>query len=964
MRSLRRRSLQPVTVLLSVLTLAGTILASGTVPARADAAPASGRWFRLETHVHSVFSSDAVADVGVLAATARALDYDAVFLTDHNGGSTFQIAGETANLRTLDESMDEWEAEREGTLDDTAMHLDETTAYHGSRSLRFAATSSARGSLSLYTSRGPLITASPVTLTFALRPERFDPGAGFAFLISLGGDPAVRRPVGYTTANGDVLLGQSHTFAWTIGRPTLPAATPAHRLYQFPLPPPTPGVWTTYTVDVSAALAQLPAAQQPHPYAAFLYPRFLLSVEHGAAALWLDAVQLRATRPLDPAQEFVARTTLCEAFSDESFRLFCALEMGQQHHTIRFDFAITDPSQFAAFTYGTDGIPLVQEGGYPTQLNHPGSTIRLRDIRENRAYDADFLEVRKPEWAALWDELLLDGITILGSWGTDSHETIDRGNPATFVFAPDLHLDTFVRALYEGRSFLAKNTFDGAFFLTLSSHATDPHPARYPVFVSNATTAVPVFAQLTGTVPAGTTIRWIRNGRVVHQVPVQPATTEYPLQLTLDGRSTIVRAELVAPAGAVLAMTQPLRFHDILGLPAENRFTIAGIETPTGRGYNRRQTLGIVDAAWDVAAQALLLTLQAPPGSAIVLASESDPPFAVELSGHRFSLTPTGERHWTLTLRPQTAVTDLVLSFGPAVTLPRPDPEPPHELGVLSVDPTEVRLQWQPSTTQDRPLRYRVLRDGRPLASVGTATSFRDRSIQPGGHYRYQIDAVDVLDQRSSPTAPVLVSVPPPVLFVEDFQSGSLASWQTSGSVTLQERSGAPGNRAARLEGLSAPASLSRTLTSPPPGLLVRFRFQLLDQGTSAVSLLTLADAAGQPLLALVLTPTGRLDIRTSEASWSSTEAIAFGVWYACSLRVAAFEVTTVRCRADDGTLVAVTTDRATPADQSVRTVSFGQRSGSGRFALLLDDIRIVQLEEPSPPLRRPSAWGVSRARR
>ena len=45
----------------------------------------------VETHVHSAFSADAVADVGVLAVTARALGYDAVFLTDHNEGSAFQI---------------------------------------------------------------------------------------------------------------------------------------------------------------------------------------------------------------------------------------------------------------------------------------------------------------------------------------------------------------------------------------------------------------------------------------------------------------------------------------------------------------------------------------------------------------------------------------------------------------------------------------------------------------------------------------------------------------------------------------------------------------------------------------------------------------------------------------------------------------------------------------------------------
>lgn len=507
-----------------------------------------------------------------------------------------------------------------------------------------------------------------MTLQFALRALQVSPQVGFAFLISLGGDPAVGKVIGYTNQDGTVLLGQGVTFAWTIGEPEFqltkglsrssgqnPNTNGNYRILPFPLPTPEPDRWTIYTIDITEALTHLPIEQQPHLYSAFLYPCFVFSARGGTSEFWLDDVQLRAQNPLPPAQEFVARTQLCRATSDASFQLLCAHEMRQQHHIIRFDVDITEENQFEAFPFGTAGIAAAHEAGYPAQLNHPGSTIRLREIRENCAFGADFLEVRKPEWARLWDELLHQDLSLLGSWGTDSHELIDPANPATFVYTPSLDRDALFRALYEGRSFLARNTFRGWFFLSPWPDISTPYPARYPIFVSNLAQQTTVWLHWEGDIPEGSRIRWICNGQVISEQPVSPSAHLSRYQLDLTELLTIFRAQLVAPEDQVIALTQPLTFRDITGLPAHHRYLITSIQTLSGRHYNSQHTIGISAAAWDPSIQALLLTFKTPPGSLIHRVAESEEPTWFDFAGGSIGQPTNHEGRWYIRLRTPTS---------------------------------------------------------------------------------------------------------------------------------------------------------------------------------------------------------------------------------------------------------------------------------------------------------------------
>jgi len=84
-----------------------------------------------------------------------------------------------------------------------------------------------------------------------------------------------------------------------------------------------------------------------------------------------------------------------------------------------------------------------------------------------------------------------------------------------------------------------------------------------------------------------------------------------------------------------------------------------------------------------------------------------------------------------------------------------PPVAPSHLIAIPA--PGEVRLSWQPPA--EKVAFYRVWRstgigEGRPIGRVpGERTTFTDTSVEPGGHYRYRVIAVDEAGNESKPSA-------------------------------------------------------------------------------------------------------------------------------------------------------------------------------------------------------------------
>ena len=57
---------------------------------------------------------------------------------------------------------------------------------------------------------------------------------------------------------------------------------------------------------------------------------------------------------------------------------------------------------------------------------------------------------------------------------------------------------------------------------------------------------------------------------------------------------------------------------------------------------------------------------------------------------------------------------------------------------------------------------YEVLRDGKPIATVGAVTSYADTTVSPLTHYDYVVKALDAAGNRSTPSNTAGVNTPAP----------------------------------------------------------------------------------------------------------------------------------------------------------------------------------------------------------
>src|SRR5206468_3321753 len=94
-----------------------------------------------------------------------------------------------------------------------------------------------------------------------------------------------------------------------------------------------------------------------------------------------------------------------------------------------------------------------------------------------------------------------------------------------------------------------------------------------------------------------------------------------------------------------------------------------------------------------------------------------------------------------------------------APATPPARPSTPTGLEATSVASTRVALSWSPSTGSVA--GYTVYRDGSP---IGTArpdtTTFLDADTAPAATYTYSVDAFDLANDHSAPSAPLTVSTP------------------------------------------------------------------------------------------------------------------------------------------------------------------------------------------------------------
>jgi hypothetical protein len=723
------------------------------------------QWYKVDPHVHSSVSADAYVDLGIISQAAQAAGYDAIFVTDHNAGSSFQINGLTANHVEFDDKLVRWEPGTYGDLAATAADLVSVPVNTGASALHLLSSSAANGETYIELDRGPNMRSGDIILRVAIRPVRIDPGSGVYVSASFGGDPrVVKNPYGYTTRDGVVTPRKSTVLVWQLGAARTPSSDPMARVLTYDLGPYTLNAWNFYTINVSQAFADIPAADLPLDYNGLVHLKLATAANGGAAEAYFDTYSVDAAAPVAPADEFVYRNSVMHQFDTPDFTLFAGAELGQQRHTQRFNFDFQDPGEFRLYQDGSDSIPDTHATGFLAQLNHPGVTITGEEVATTLAHGADVVETREEDHVEAWEEILEQGVVLLGQWSSDSHTGSLGTRPASFLYAPMRTLPALLKSMYEGRSFSAIGNFQGALVFNLAGSPPEPYPARYPVFVSADATSADVHLQVTGDVSPNHRVDWIVDGAAFSSDFPGGTTHGATKTVPLDGAFTYVRAEVLRPTMSRLAATQPLFFFAVNDLPTAMRFYVTNVDTPNGIDYTNTRVHGITRTAWYAGAPGLAIDLENPPGALVDLRLEHGaPPAQLYLDGQPVASAGSAEAFagipgstWyydpasqllRIRVRHAAAASYLFVAYGPVGTAP---PTAPGALAAAAQGNSAVILRWLAAGSDTGVHRYIVLRDGAEYASVaGTATTYVDPGVAPGSTYTYAVAAVDPIGNRS-----------------------------------------------------------------------------------------------------------------------------------------------------------------------------------------------------------------------
>ena len=122
-----------------------------------------------------------------------------------------------------------------------------------------------------------------------------------------------------------------------------------------------------------------------------------------------------------------------------------------------------------------------------------------------------------------------------GVWTSDAHKTEPSALRSTST--PVARLRSAHALVLRGARVHGGQQLPGTSDLQRRRRLAEPYPARYPIYVSSGQTAASVHLKITGGVPSGGRVLWLRNG--VTTVTDTPGTTSYDAtkSIALSGRS-------------------------------------------------------------------------------------------------------------------------------------------------------------------------------------------------------------------------------------------------------------------------------------------------------------------------------------------------------------------------------------------------------------------------------------------
>jgi alpha-tubulin suppressor-like RCC1 family protein len=223
-----------------------------------------------------------------------------------------------------------------------------------------------------------------------------------------------------------------------------------------------------------------------------------------------------------------------------------------------------------------------------------------------------------------------------------------------------------------------------------------------------------------------------------------------------------------------------------------------------------------------------------------------------------------------------------------------PDVTPPSAPGKPSGQSTSVGsidLIWAAATDDSSTsLDYRVFRDGAQVATVngpGPTVSFTDTGLAAGSSHTYVVIAVDGASNEgpaSEASDPITVVAGTPVIFADDFSSGTLGNWTAVTRFAIDGTSGNPSPPSARASVANQTATMNHAFGSSYPTLCVGARVNVSAR-TGSMVLWRLRTAANGAVARLLVNASGVLSIRSDVSGVVRASGVALGSgWHSLEL--------------------------------------------------------------------------------
>lgn len=219
------------------------------------------------------------------------------------------------------------------------------------------------------------------------------------------------------------------------------------------------------------------------------------------------------------------------------------------------------------------------------------------------------------------------------------------------------------------------------------------------------------------------------------------------------------------------------------------------------------------------------------------------------------------------------------------------DTTPPSVPGNVTASPTSpfsIQVGWSASTDDVGVTGYDLYRDGSLFQSLGTVTSFTDSTVLAATTHTYAVRARDQASNVSALSAPVAVTTPAAAtpLFSDGFESGTFASWTSSGGLALESTDTRSGTFAAEGVATNGSVSAKKTLpVGPYPDAYARVWVEMKTLPNGTIGLLRLRDTSTGSVANVFLTSGGKLGF--SGGTFSSTSTVSLGTgWHMIEVHV------------------------------------------------------------------------------